>query len=104
MKLKDKRIEIQESRYTTDKYGNHKKELVTIAIVWAHFRQLSGNEIYRITTQTEETVLFQIGYRTDITTANTIFYKGKTYNITRMAFSRATKVTLCCTARQSDKS
>ena len=84
MKLKDKRIEIQESRYTTDKYGNHKKELVTITTVWAYFRQLSANEIYRVTTQTEEKVLFQIGYRNDITTANTIVYRGKTYNITRI--------------------
>lgn len=84
MKLKDKRKEIQESRYTTDKYGNHKKELVTIATVWAYFRQLSGNEIYRVTTQTEETVLFQIGYGNDLTTANTIVYKGKTYNIARI--------------------
>ena len=84
MKLKDKRIEIQESRYTTDKYGNHKKELVTIATVWAYFRQLSANEIYRVTTQTEEKVLFQIGYRNDITTANTIVYRGKTYNSTRI--------------------
>ena len=84
MKLKDKRIEIQESRYTTDKYGNHKKELVTIATVWAYCRQLSANEIYRVTTQTEEKVLFQIGYRNDITTANTIVYRGKTYNITRI--------------------
>ena len=84
MKLKDKRIEIQESRYTTDKYGNHKKELVTIATVWAYFRQLSANEIYRVTTQTEEKVLFQIGYRNDITTANTLVYRGKTYNITRI--------------------
>lgn len=84
MKLKDKRIEIQETKYVSDKYGNRIKQTVTIATVWAYFRQLSGNEIYRITTQTEETVLFQIGYRTDITTANTIVYKGKTYNITRI--------------------
>ncbi len=84
MKLKDKRIEIQEGRYTTDKYGNHRKELVTVANVWAYFLQLSANEIYRVTTQTEEKVLFQIGYRDDITTANTIVYKGKTYNITRI--------------------
>lgn len=84
MKLKDNRIEIQESQYVTDKYGNHKKQLVTIATVWAYLRQLSGNEIYRVTTQTEETVLFQICYKTDITTANTIVYKGKTYNITRI--------------------
>lgn len=84
MKLKDKRIEIQESQYVTDKYGNHKKQLVTIATVWAYFRQLSGNEIYRVTTQTEETVLFQIGYRTDITTAHVIKYKDTLYNITRV--------------------
>ena len=84
MKLKDKRIEIQESRYVSDKYGNRIKQLVTVATVWAYFRQLSGNEIYRVTTQTEETVMFQIGYRDDITTANTIVYRGKTYNITRI--------------------
>lgn len=84
MKLKDKRIEIQESQYVSDKYGNHKKELVTVATVWAYFRQLSANEIYRITTQTEEQVLFQLGYRDDITTNHSIVYKGKTYNITRI--------------------
>ena len=28
--------------------------------------------------------MFQIGYRNDITTANTIVYRGKTYNITRI--------------------
>lgn len=82
MKLKDKRIEKQETKYVSDKYGNHIKQTVTIATVWAYFRQLSGNEIYSVTTRTEETVLFQIGYRNDLTTANTIVYKGKTYNIT----------------------
>ena len=69
---------IQEPQYVTDKYGNRKKQLVTIATVWAYFRQLSVNEIYRVTTQTEETVLFQIGYRTDISTNCNIIYKGKT--------------------------
>lgn len=84
MKLKDKRIEIQESQYVSDKYGNRKKQLVTIATVWAYFRQLSGNEIYRVTTTATEEVLFRINYRSDITTANTIVYRGKTYNITRI--------------------
>ena len=84
MKLKDQRIEIQESRYITDQYGNRIKQTVTIATAWAYFRQLSGNEIYRVTTQAEETVLFQIGYRADVTTVNTIVYRGKTYNITRI--------------------
>lgn len=84
MKLKDKKIEIMESRYVTDRYGNHIKETVTIATVWAYFRQLSGDEIYRVTTQTEETVMFRINYRSDITTAHVIRYKGTLYNITRV--------------------
>ena len=50
MKLKDKRIEIQESHYVRDKYGNSKKQLVTVGTLWAYFRQLSGNKIYRVTT------------------------------------------------------
>ena len=84
MKLKDKKIDIQGVQYVTDKYVNHKKETVTIAMVWAYFRQLSGNEIYRATTQTEETVMFRINYRSDISTDNIIKYKGTLYNITRV--------------------
>lgn len=84
MKLKDKKIEIQESRYVTDKYGNRVKQTVTIATVWAYFRQLSGDEIYRVTTQTEETVMFRINYRSDITTSHVIKYKDTLYNITRV--------------------
>lgn len=84
MKLKDKKIEIQESRYVTDKYGNRIKQTVTIATVWAYFRQLSGDEIYRVTTQTEETVMFRINYRSDITTSHVIKYKDTLYNITRV--------------------
>lgn len=76
------RGDIAPERRQKDAIGNRKKETVTIAFVWAYFRQLSANEIYRVTTQTEEKVLFQIGYRDDITTANMIVYKGKTYNIT----------------------
>ena len=84
MKLKDKKIEIQETRYVSDKYGNRIKETVTIATVWAYFRQLSGDEIYRVTTQATEEVLFRINYRTDITTAHVIKYRGALYNITRV--------------------
>ena len=84
MKLKDKKIEIMGVQYSSDKYGDRKKETVTIATVWAYFRQLSGDEIYRITTQTEETVMFRINYRDDITTENVINYRGTLYNITRV--------------------
>ena len=84
MKLKDKRIEIQESRFITDRYGNHKQQFVTVATVWAYFRQLSGDEIHRVTTQTTEEVLFRINYRSDITTAQVIKFRGTLYDITRV--------------------
>lgn len=84
MKLKDKKIEIQESRYVSDAIGNRKKVLVTVATVWAYFRQLSMKELYSVTTQVQEEVLFQINYRTDITTAHVIKYNGIQYEITRI--------------------
>ena len=84
MKLKDKKIEIQESRYVSDAIGNRKKDLVTVATVWAYFRQLSMKELYSVTTQVQEEVLFQINYRTDITTAHVIKYNGIQYEITRI--------------------
>ena len=75
MKLKDKKIEICEYQYTTDAIGNHKKTLITVAKVWAYFRQLSGKEIETgISTKTNETALFQIGYRADLKTTHVIKY------------------------------
>lgn len=84
MRLKDKKIEICEYTYTSDKYGNRLKTLAPIATVWAYFRQLSGDEIYRVTTRTAEEVMFRINYRTNITTENVILYKGVQYNIVRV--------------------
>jgi len=84
MKLKDKKVDIGEYQYITDSIGNRKKVLVTVATVWAYFRQLSMKEYYGVITQVEEQVLFQISYRTDITTANVITYKGVDYEITRI--------------------
>lgn len=81
---KHKKIGIQGVHYISDKYGNRKKENFTVATVWAYFRQLSGNEIYRVTTQATEEVMFIINYRTDITTENVILYKGVQYNIVRV--------------------
>ena len=84
MKLKDKKIEIMETQVVTDSIGNRIKQLVTVATVWAYFRQLSGDEIYRVTTQVNEEVMFRINYRADITTTHVIRYKGILYNITRV--------------------
>ena len=61
MKLKDKKIEIQEVRYVSDAIGNRKKVTVTVATVWAYFRQLSGKEFFAATTiNYKEEVLFTI--------------------------------------------
>ena len=58
MKLKTKKIDIQGVQYITDKYGNHKKGNRDYCDGMGVFRQLSGNEIYRVTTQTTEEVMF----------------------------------------------
>ena len=78
-------IWICEYQYTTDAIGNHKKTLVTVTKVWAYFRQLSGKEIETgISTKTNETVLFQIGYQADLKTPHVIKYNGILYDITRV--------------------
>ena len=46
--------------------------------------ELSGDEIYRVTTQATEEVMFRINYRSVITTAHVIKYKDTLYNITRV--------------------
>ena len=78
MKLKDKKIEICEYQYTKDKIGNMIKTLVPVAVVWAYFRQLSGQGSCdgEFPLKTNENVLFQISYRTDIKTTQVIRYKG----------------------------
>ena len=41
-------------------------------------------ELYGVITEVDETVLFQISYRADITTAHVIRYKDDLYDITRV--------------------
>lgn len=86
MKLKDKKITIMKSVVTVDAIGNHKTTLVALhENIWAYFRHLSGDEMFTgATTQTNEEVLFRIGYKPDVTTACYIMYKGTKYNITRI--------------------
>jgi len=86
-KLKDKKIELFETRYITDDIGNEIEELVNLTPtpIWAYFRQLSGNEYYAAaSTQTTEEVVFTINWRNDITTRVQVKFKGKLYDITRI--------------------
>ena len=85
MKLKDKKIELLKQVHTRDAEGFTTTTLEPVATVWAYFRQLSGKERFTgYATVAEEEALFLISYRTDITTAHIIRYRGIDYNITRI--------------------
>ena len=65
--------------------GFTKTTLESMGTVWAYFRHLSGKEVFAAATVNyKEEVLFQVNYRTDLTTANMVRYNGALYNITRI--------------------
>ena len=85
MKLKDKEIELLRQVHTRDEMGITTTTLESMGTVWAYFRHLSGKEVFAAATVNyKEEVLFQVNYRTDLTTANVIRYNGRLYNITRI--------------------
>ena len=88
---------------TRDNEGFAQKALQPVgAPVWVYFRQLSGKEVFAAaTTNYEEEVLFTINYRTDITTAHVVRYKGVLYDITRVDAFEGYKedLTLYCSRR-----
>ena len=85
MKLKDKKIELLRQVHTRAEMGITTTTLESMGTVWAYFRHLSGKEVFAAATVNyREEVLFQVNYRTDLTTANVIRYNGRLYNITRI--------------------
>ena len=85
MKLKDKKIELLQQVHTRDEMGITKTTLESMGTVWAYFRHLSGKEVFAAATVNyKEEVLFQVNYRTDITTACVVRYRGILYDITRI--------------------
>ncbi len=103
MKLKDKKIEILAPHTERDNEGFATTTLQPVgAPVWAYFRQLSGKEVFAAATiNYKEEVLFAINYRTDITTAHVVRYKGVLYDITRVDAFEGYKedLTLYCSIR-----
>lgn len=104
MKLKDKKIEILKPVTVIDSEGFSETMLQPIdGPLWVYFRQLSGKEVFAAATVNyKEEVLFQVNYRTDLTTANVIRYNGKLYNITRIDTFEGYKqdLTLYCTLKK----
>ena len=102
MKLKDKEIELLRQMHTRDEMGITTTTLESMGTVWAYFRHLSGKEVFAAATVNyKEEVLFQVNYRTDLTTANVIRYNGRLYNITRIDTFEGYKqdLTLYCSRR-----
>ena len=82
MKLKDKKIELLRQVHTRDEMGITTTTLESMGTVWAYFRHLSGKEVFAAATVNyKEEVLFQVNYRTDLTTANVIQYNGRLYKV-----------------------
>lgn len=103
MKLKDKKIELLRQVHTRDEMGFTKTTLESLGTVWAYFRHLSGKEVFAAATVNyKEEVLFQVNYRTDLTTANMVRYNGTLYNITRTDTFEGYKedLTLYCVAKK----
>ena len=102
MKLKDKEIELLRQVHTREEMGITTTTLESMGTVWAYFRHLSGKEVFAAATVNyKEEVLFQVNYRTDLTTANVIRYNGRLYNITRIDTFEGYKqdLTLYCSRR-----
>lgn len=103
MNLKDKKIELLRQVHTRDEMGFTKTTLESIGKVWAYFRDLSGKEVFAAATVNyKEEVLFQVNYRSDLTTANMVRYNGTLYNITRIDTFEGYKedLTLYCVAKK----
>lgn len=77
-------------------------ECAAVGVFPAAFRQLSGKEVFAAaTTNYKEEVLFTINYRTDLTTACVVRYRGVLYDITRIDTFEGYKedLTLYCSRR-----
>ncbi|HBE76351.1 MAG TPA: head-tail adaptor protein [Firmicutes bacterium] len=86
MHLKDKKISLLKAIKVSDGMGGYKitwKEIDGGANIWAYIRYLSGNEFIQAAALSAKVeMIFEINYRTDITTANRVRYNEKDYNIT----------------------
>lgn len=103
MKLKDKKIEILAVQNVVNENGYAVETLKPICQpVWAYFRHLSGKEYFAANAeQVKEEVLFQINWRTGLSTAHVIRFKGVLWDITRVDTFEGYKgdMTLYCKIR-----
>lgn len=87
-RLKDKKISICGQGFEEDEWGNQLPIDGPIPggeNIWAYVRHASGNEYFAARqVQQKVEMIFEVNWRDDVTTLNTILYQGKSYNITRI--------------------
>ena len=88
MNIKDKKITIMTNVEFENELGEIDHTLGPLPggeNIWAYYRHASGNEIYKeIIIDSKVEVIFEINWRSDLTTAMQIKYKNELYNITRI--------------------
>lgn len=87
MKLKDKKIRILQHFHGTNDNGFPVDEWRPLhkGKLWAYYRHLSGREFFAAAmVNAEETVIFTVNYRSDITTEMMIEYAGEYFQIERI--------------------
>lgn len=78
----DQRIELEHIVQAPDGGGGYVESWVSYAHVWANVRPMSGRERFQAQqTQAAADYRFTIRYRDDVTEADRIRWRGKTYNI-----------------------
>lgn len=86
MHLKDKKVSILKQSKVSDGQGGYVTAWAPIdggANIWAYVRYASGSEFIQASALSAKVeMIFEINYRTDVTSSNRIRYQGKDYNIT----------------------
>lgn len=77
----DRQITIQKRTTVDDSFGDPVETWSTVAVVWAHKREISGREIFEGGTQAIADTVFTIWHRADVTREMRIDYKGQLYDI-----------------------
>lgn len=82
----DQRVTIQRATQTTGSMGDVSKTWAALATVWAHVKSGTGREqLSNDRTMATQMVTFRVRYRSDVTEADRIVWKGQTFNIRAIA-------------------
>lgn len=86
--LKDKKIVVYRHVEGSDQWGDPVEYYIPIhpGSLWAYTRQLSAQELYMagVSDRYQETALFVVNWRNDLSPSLLVLYRGNWYNIVRI--------------------